>query len=168
MGKVTVKMSKKFDKAVKETKILSTLRLFFGVVDDKKKIDGMLVIDYMNINELGAKSKNIPSRPFFRKVLFQQRVAYMRIAKEQFKLVARGEKTAKDSMITIGEYLKNAVIGSIVNGSYAPNKPSTIKAKGGKNKPLIDKLNGLNAVGFKIYKGKTIIYSDIGGTNNVR
>ena len=163
MAKITLKMSKKFEKAIKEVQILSELRLFFGVVDTRKKIDGMLVIDYMNINELGSKKKNIPARPFFRKVLFQQRTAYINLTKEQFSLVAQGEKTARNAMITIGEYLKKVVVASIQSGSYAPNAPSTIKAKAGASKPLINIGNGINAVGFRIYKGKTIIYKDIGG-----
>lgn len=167
MAKLTLKLDKKFEKAIKEVQILSELRLFFGVVDTRKKIDGMLVIDYMNINELGTDDKRIPARPFFRKVLFQQRVAYIKLTKEQFALVATGDKTARNAMITIGEYLKNAVVASIKNGNFIENAPSTLKskdkAKSGSTKPLIEFRNGLNAVGFRIYKGKTIIYKDIGG-----
>lgn len=171
MGKVTLKLNKKFEKAIKEVHILSELRLFFGVVDTKKKIDGMLVIDYMNINELGSsktvdkngRKVNLPARPFFRKVLFQQRVAYIKITKEQFALVAQGEKTARNAMIYIGEYLKKAVVASIHSNSYVLNATSTIKAKKGRGKTLINVGNGLEAVGFRIYKGKTIIYKDIGG-----
>ena len=163
MANLTLKITKKFEKAVKEVQILSELRLFFGVVDTEKKLDGMLVIDYMNINELGSKSKNIPARPFFKKVMFQQENRIKEIFSEQVILVTKGEKTALNAMKTVGNYLKKAVEGSIENGSYTPNAPSTILAKGGASKPLIDTRHGINAVGFKIYKGKTVIYKDIGG-----
>lgn len=160
-SKMPLKFTKQFEKRMKQIDYLSQLTLMFGVVDTRKKLNGVLVIKYMSINEYGTKDKRIPPRPFFRKVLFQQRVQIRNFVRKEFANVANGDKTAMNAMKSIGDYLKAAVESSILNGSYIPNAPATVSAKKS-DKPLIDTRTGLNAVGYRIYKGNKILFKKIG------
>lgn len=153
-------ISKKYEKVRKEIKQLSTYRLKFGVVDDKKEVDGVLVIDYMNWNETGTS--RVPARPFFRKVLFQERVALKNKIKFEIAKVMEGKQTGFKAFERIGIYLKTRVEESILSGNFIPNAPSTQKIKGGNN-PLIGTGTGLKTVGYIIYKGDRVIRKNIGG-----
>lgn len=160
-SKMPLKFTKQFEKRMKQIDYLSQLTLMFGVVDTRKKLNGVLVIKYMSINEYGTKDKRIPPRPFFRKVLFQQRVQTRDFVRKEFANVANGDKTAMNAMKAIGDYLKGAVEGSIYNQSLLPNAPATIKAKKS-DKPLLNTRTGINSVGYKIYKGNKMIFKKIG------
>lgn len=96
--------------------------------------DGTDICDIAAWNELGTV--NMPSRPFLRMSVDENEAkikAFLRSQKKNILSGASGEQVLKE----IGIFQKDLVQEKITNGSFAPNAPSTVMAKGS-SKPLID------------------------------
>ncbi len=102
--------------------------------EEEEEID---VCDVAICNELGVPSKNIPSRPFLRKSVDENKEEIETFLKLQAKRVMNGvpaEKILKET----GDFQAKLIQKKIENGSYEENKEATIKRKKGSDKPLID------------------------------
>lgn len=86
-------------------------------------------------NELGTSTT--PSRPFMRDSVDNHAEQINAFLKKQIALLAKGATTAEQVLKAIGVYQKGLVQKEIVDGTFEPNAPSTIKRKGS-DKPLID------------------------------
>ena len=100
---------------------------------EEKKID---VCDVAAWNELGVPSKNIPSRPFLRKSVDENKEKIEAFLTLQAKRVVNGVPAA-DVLKETGAFQVSLIQEKIKNGSYEENKEATIKRKGS-DKPLID------------------------------
>lgn len=91
------------------------------------------------VHEFGSKSRNIPARSFLRMpiTLHQKRIVKL-ASKRVMELLAKGQivKFWED----LGRVATNVIQQAFASsgfGSWAPNKPATVRAKGS-SRPLID------------------------------
>ena len=113
-----------------------------------KKVDGVVIYMYANFNEYGTR--NIPSRPFFRTALNNNRKYIKEQLKELLGKVATGKITGELALKSIGLEVQGLIQDSIKNGNWEENSYSTIVAKNGRGQPLIDTGSMLRAVSFEI------------------
>lgn len=85
-------------------------------------------------NELGTSTS--PPRPFLRQSVDDNQAKINAMVEQQTKNVAKGG-SAEQSLKQLGAFGVSLVQEKIGNGTFTPNAPSTIKAKGSE-KPLID------------------------------
>lgn len=97
----------------------------------KKKAD---VCDIALWNELGTG--HIPSRPFLRKSVDENRTVIDDMLNQSAKLLLSGQPLQR-VLNQLGAFQVGLVQKKIVEGSYVPNALSTIRKKGS-NQPLID------------------------------
>jgi len=141
---------KQLDKIEKELDYLKTHTVWVGFVGGEadKKVDGVAIYMYANFNEYGTS--NIPSRPFFRTALNNNRKYIKEQLKELLGKVATGKITGEVALKSIGLEVQGLIQDSIKNGNWEENSDSTIVAKNGRGQPLIDTGSMLRAVSFEI------------------
>ena len=108
--------------------------------------DGTDVCDIAAWNELGTV--NMPSRPFLRMSVDDNSDKINSFMSAQKRSIINGEP-ADRILKKIGIFQKDLIQEKITEGSFAPNAPSTIKAKGS-SKPLIDTGRMRQSVNFEI------------------
>jgi hypothetical protein len=138
------------DRIEKELDFLKKHTVWVGFVDDKadKKVNGVEIWLYANFNEYG--SDNVPSRPFFRTAINDNRRYIKEELKRLLQKVALGEMKGEVALKSIGLEVQGMIQDSIKNGNWTPNAQSTKDAKGGKGQELIDTGSMLRAVSFEI------------------
>lgn len=104
--------------------------------------DGTSVAMVAAIQNFGAPAAGIPPRPFFSNVVAKGRKTW---GKALVELLKANDYDAKRALDLMGEGIRGEIQNSIVNGSYVPLKPATIRRKGS-DKPLIDTSHMLNSV----------------------
>lgn len=135
-----------------EIEKLKTLRVKIGFQQGKEQEDdGTDLCDIALWNELGTSS--IPSRPFMRDAVDKHRDEIDKFLDQQFSLLAKGKTTAEMMMKSIGVFVKGLVQQEIVDGTFEPNAPSTIKRKKS-DKPLIDTGKMRQSVNFVVVDKK--------------
>jgi len=141
---------KQLDKIKKELDYLKTHTAWVGFVGGEadKKVNGVAIYMYANFNEYGGG--NIPSRPFFRTALNNNRKYIKGQLKELLSKVATGKITGELALKSIGLEVQGLIQDSIKNGNWEENSDSTIVAKNGRGQPLIDTGSMLRAVSFEI------------------
>lgn len=102
-------------------------------------------------NELGTSTS--PPRPFLRMTVDENQPKINAMCEQQAKNIAKGG-TAEQSLKELGAFGVSLVQEKIGNGTFTPNKPSTIKAKGS-DKPLIDTAQMRQSVHYVVKKGGT-------------
>ena len=141
---------KELEKIEKELDYLKKHTVWVGFVgsEAEKKVNGVEIYMYANFNEYGTS--NIPSRPFFRTALNNNRKYIKEQLKELLGKVATGKMTGKMALKSIGLEVQGLIQDSIKNGNWEKNASSTIKAKKGKGQELIETGSMLRAVSFEI------------------
>ena len=141
---------KELDKIEKELDYLKKHTVWVGFVGSEadKKVDGVAIYMYANFNEYGTS--NIPSRPFFRTALNNNRKYIKEQLKELLGKVATGKMTGEKALKSIGLEVQGLIQDSIKNGNWESNAPGTIRAKNGMGQPLIETGSMLRAVSFEI------------------
>ena len=150
MAQVRWVSRKQLDKIEKELDYLKTHAVWVGFVcgEADKKVDGVAIYMYANFNEYGTS--NIPSRPFFRTALNNNRKYIKDELKKLLQKVALGEMKGEIALKSIGLEVQGLIQDSIKNGNWESNAPSTIRAKNGTGQPLIETGSMLRAVSFEI------------------
>ena len=150
MAQVRWVSRKQLDKIEKELDYLKKHTVWVGFVGSEadKKVDGVAIYMYANFNEYGTS--NIPSRPFFRTALNNNRKYIKEQLKELLGKVATGKMTGENALKSIGLEVQGLIQDSIKNGNWESNAPSTIIAKNGTGQPLIETGSMLRAVSFEI------------------
>ena len=150
MAQVRWVSREELDKIEKELDYLKKHTVWVGFVGSEadKKVDGVAIYMYANFNEYGTS--NIPSRPFFRTALNNNRKYIKEQLKELLGKVATGKMTGKMALKSIGLEVQGLIQDSIKNGNWESNAPGTIRAKNGMGQPLIDTGSMLRAVSFEI------------------
>lgn len=147
-------------KKVERVDELSRMSLVYGVVDEEKTYpNGEFVYKVGIYNEYGTN--DIPSRPFFRSFQWNKGNILKELCKKMFNSCVKGDIKPIDAYKRVGRYCKSAITDSLLNGSWQPNAPSTVKLKGS-DRPLVDTGNLLNCIGFVIYKDDVEIYKEVG------
>ena len=114
-----------------------------GAVTDDKGVD---LANVAAFNELGTVTS--PARPFLRQSVDENTDKIKSMCAIQLTKLRDGA-TAEDILKALGVFQKGLVQEKIVDGSFAPNAPSTIRRKGS-DKPLIDTGKMRQSVNFVI------------------
>ena len=143
---------KELEKIEKELDYLKKHTVWVGFVGSEadKKVDGVAIYMYANYNEYGSSSRGIPSRPFFRTALNNNRKYIKEQLKELLGKVATGKMTGENALKSIGLEVQGLIQDSIKNGNWEPNSARTIRKKEHKGQPLIETGSMLRAVSFEI------------------
>lgn len=136
---------KKFKKQLEE---LTKLEVAVGYQKGQDSEDGVDMADIALFNELGTV--HIPSRPFIRDSLNNNKDKITQFMQKSAKGIANGS-SAEELLKKIGVFQKGLIQKEITNGSFEPNKQSTIDRKGS-DKPLIDTGRMRQSVNFVIRK----------------
>ena len=145
--KVTEKVTADGKKLQKILKELADKEVRVGFQQGKAtEEDGTDVCDIAAWNELGTV--NMPSRPFLRMSVDDNSDKINSFMSAQKRSIINGE-SADRILKKIGIFQKDLIQEKITEGSFAPNAPSTIKAKGS-SKPLIDTGRMRQSVNFEI------------------
>lgn len=145
--KVTDKITADGKKLQKILKELADKEVRVGFQQGKTtEEDGTDVCDIAAWNELGTV--NMPSRPFLRMSVDDNSDKINSFMSAQKRSIINGEP-ADRILKKIGIFQKDLIQEKITEGSFAPNAPSTIKAKGS-SKPLIDTGRMRQSVNFEI------------------
>lgn len=88
------------------------------------------------ILDLGTEDGKIPPRPFFINVTREHLDALRKTSRRIMRKVVRG-KADEEVLLEMGDALIRVIIKNIIDSNFAPNAPSTEKAKGF-NYPIID------------------------------
>nr|DAV51912.1 MAG TPA: virion morphogenesis protein [Caudoviricetes sp.] len=145
--KVTDKVTADGKKLQKILKELADKEVRVGFQQGKAtEEDGTDVCDIAAWNELGTV--NMPSRPFLRMSVDDNSDKINSFMSAQKRSIINGEP-ADRILKKIGIFQKDLIQEKITEGSFAPNAPSTIKAKGS-SKPLIDTGRMRQSVNFEI------------------
>lgn len=145
--KVTDKVTADGKKLQKILKELADKEVRVGFQQGKAtEEDGTDVCDIAAWNELGTV--NMPSRPFLRMSVDDNSDKINSFMSAQKRSIIKGEP-ANRILKKIGIFQKDLIQEKITEGSFAPNAPSTIKAKGS-SKPLIDTGRMRQSVNFEI------------------
>jgi hypothetical protein len=145
--KVTDKVTADGKKLQKILKELADKEVRVGFQQGKAtEEDGTDVCDIAAWNELGTV--NMPSRPFLRMSVDDNSDKINSFMSAQKRSIINGE-SADRILKKIGIFQKDLIQEKITEGSFAPNAPSTIKAKGS-SKPLIDTGRMRQSVNFEI------------------
>ena len=141
---------KELEKIEKELDYLKKHTVWVGFVGSEadKKVDGVAIYMYSNFQEYGTS--NIPSRPFFRTALNNNRKYIKEQLKELLGKVATGKMTGENALKSIGLEVQGLIQDSIKNGNWEPNSARTIRKKKFKGQPLIETGSMLRAVSFEI------------------
>lgn len=145
--KVTDKVTADGKKLQKILKELADKEVRVGFQQGKAtEEDGTDVCDIAAWNELGTV--NMPSRPFLRMSVDDNSDKINSFMSAQKRSIINGEP-ADRILKKIGIFQKDLIQEKITEGSFEPNAPSTIKAKGS-SKPLIDTGRMRQSVNFEI------------------
>lgn len=98
---------------------------------------GVSLADLAFIHEYGSPKRGIPSRPFMRLTITATIRARKALMKKLHAQVSSGKLTAKQALSQLGEWYAGQTKRIVAQGSFKPNKPSTIARKGS-SRPLID------------------------------
>ena len=115
--------------------------------------EGTSIAEYATYNEFGTK--DIPSRPFMAMSFDENVEAINSDFKRQSKRLVTGQVTADRALTIIGEKHVSRVQNTITGRDILPAlKPSTVAAKDGSTKTLVDTSAMVNAVQIEI-RGRT-------------
>lgn len=121
-----------------------------GIHQGQKNIDGVDIAEYGTFNEYGTE--NIPSRPFMR-TSFDENVAA--IQKDMARAVnqARSGGSVVSGLSLVGEKHQQRIQRTIKGRDFLPKlAQSTIDAKKGSTKTLIDSGAMVNSIRYVVHK----------------
>ena len=89
------------------------------------------------VNEFGSADGKIPSRPFLRSTVDENRDKYVKVMETNAKLMLDGKSSMEKGLTLLGFRVVRDVQKKIRNNDFPRNAPATIKEKKS-SKPLID------------------------------
>ncbi len=99
----------------------------------------------------------IPARSFIRSTVDERRKQYEEAGANQWNFVLEAKKTIKKALVFMGQMIEKDIKAKIVAIDTPPNAPSTIKAKGGDDNPLIDTGAMLGSVRYAVKTDKGVV-----------
>jgi hypothetical protein len=110
---------------------------------------GVPIAEYATYNEFGTG--NIPSRPFMATSFDENLSEINDDFKRQSDAIVKGERTTRQALTIIGQKHASRVQNTIANRDFLPKlAPSTIAAKKGSSKTLVDTGAMLNSVQISV------------------
>jgi len=111
--------------------------LLVGVPAGAKEADGTSLAMVAAVHEFGSPERGIPERSFIRSAIAGNIHGIKSINAHSIKRMVDGTLDENTALGRLGLYVVAKIQQQIVDGSFAPLAPSTIKRKGS-DKPLID------------------------------
>lgn len=100
--------------------------------------DGTPLLVIAATHEYGSHIRNIPQRSFLRVPMIKDKEKINKMIFSRYKAVGDNTLTAEKGLNQIGSLGVSISKSSFRNNNWAANKPATIKAKKGKDTPLIN------------------------------
>lgn len=138
------------------TKHYDTDKLKDGVVrvgwfEGMRYTDNTPVARVARAHEFGY---GVPRRSFIRPVLFRNQSSWVVQLHNAYKRAITDNGNTFEVLDRFGHTVRGAIQRNIWEGHFTPLKPSTIKAKGGRTKPLIDTTLMVNSIGVQVEEHK--------------
>lgn len=133
---------------VRELEKAKGMEVAVGILEGSQN-EGDSIAEYATYNEFGTD--NIPSRPFMA-TSFDENVAEINSDfKRQADAMVQGKRTANEALTVIGQKHAGRIQTTITGRNFLPRlAPSTIAAKKGSTKTLVDTGAMANAVHISI------------------
>ena len=96
----------------------------------------------------------VPRRSFIRPVLFRNQSNWAQQLKSAYMRAVMDNGDTMAVLDRFGHHVRGAIQREIWEGHFIPLKPSTIKAKGGRTKPLIDTTLMVNSIAVQTEETK--------------
>lgn len=120
-----------------------------GLHQDAGSNEGVHIAEYAAYNEYGTD--NIPSRPFMATTFDQKRGKIEQEIKKEYDNVLQGQATTYDALRRIGIKYSEMIKTTIETVDFLPKlADSTIKAKKGSTRTLIDSGQMRKSVNYKV------------------
>lgn len=143
---MVVKISGSLDQALNRLVSSKAEHVRVGVMENSTYPDGTKVATVAYKNEYGFK--NIPSRPFFRDTIAQQKKAWGELAVKG----AKAGYTIEKILGLVGMQMSNDIQYTIMTFTNPPNAPATI-AKKGTDSPLRETLLLHDSITYELSDG---------------
>ncbi len=133
---------------VRELEKAKGMEVAVGILEGSQN-EGESIAEYATYNEFGTD--NIPSRPFMA-TSFDENVAEINSDfKRQADAMVQGKRTANEALTVIGQKHAGRIQTTITGRNFLPRlAPSTVAAKKGSTKTLVDTGAMANAVHISI------------------
>lgn len=105
-------------------------------------------------NEYGTG--HAPARPFMRPAVFEKKQELTALLRSEYKKAFKDKRNTMQVLETFGRKVVLDIQTQILTGNYVPNAPATIKAKGGRTKPLYDTGLMLYSVSYQAEEVKKV------------
>jgi hypothetical protein len=92
----------------------------------------------------------IPERSFMRSTIKEKKKDIIALQRKLLVKIRKGEITVEKALGLIGEFTADAMSQRLVKLKSPPNKPATIRAKGGKSNPLVDTGQTKNSITYEV------------------
>lgn len=136
---------------MQEIRKAHNLEVAVGILSGSRNGEGASIAEYGAYNEFGTK--DIPSRPFMAISFDEYKIQIDKDIARQTQLLATGNVTARQALTVIGEKHASRIKTTIKNRDFLPKlAESTIKAKKGSTKTLIDTGALRNSIQISIRK----------------
>ena len=123
--------------------------LVVGVLEGSKNAEGFNIAEYAAANEFGTDK--IPSRPFMRTAFDENKPGYIRYMEKIVKQM--GQEAFARMVTTLGLKAEKDIQKTITGRDFLPKlADSTIKAKKGSSKTLVDSSAMVNSIKHLIRK----------------
>lgn len=137
-----------WNKIVRELERSKTLEVAVGILEGSEN-DGESIAEYAAYNEFGSES--VPSRPFMATSFDENLVNIDNDFKRQATAMVQGKRTASEALTVIGQRHASRIQTTITGRDFLPRlAPSTVAAKKGSEKTLVDSGAMANAVQISI------------------
>lgn len=144
---MSIKRTGSLDQSLNKLLASKAQHVKVGVIDGSRYADGASVATVAYKNEYGWE--NIPSRPFFRQTIKEQKEAWVELAKKGIK----AGYTIEHTLNLVGMQMMTDIQYSIMTWTTPPNSAYTI-AKKGQNSPLRDTLLMHDSIKHEVVDGK--------------
>lgn len=125
------------------------LEVAVGILEGSKDAEGTSIAEYATYNEFGTE--DVPSRPFMAMAFDENKGAIDKDFKQQGDAMLRGKATVSVALTTIGQKHAGRIQNVITGRNILPRlADSTVKAKKGSTKTLVDTGAMTNAVQISI------------------
>lgn len=136
-----------------ELEAAARLEVAVGIFQGDKNGEGVQIAEYAAYNEFGTDT--IPSRPFMRTALDENRSDINADIDRQSARLTGGQVTARGALTIIGQKHASRIQNTITGRDFLPRlSPQTVEAKKGSTKTLVDTGALVNAVKISV-RGKT-------------
>jgi hypothetical protein len=133
---------------VRELEKAKGMEVAVGILEGSQN-EGESIAEYAAYNEFGTD--NIPSRPFMATSFDENVAAINSDFKRQADAMVQGKRTANEALTVIGQKHAGRIQTTITGRNFLPRlAPSTIAAKKGSTKTLVDTGAMANAVHISI------------------